>query len=115
MKVLLLQSIVVISATACLAYGIAACNRMTRETHHGVRLAFICMSTGAFGLLMAVFATDYVPSIAEGLFAVGVGLLTMFGRREHFKCPYGPKQRPAPDFGRRWQDSLIEPDILDDK
>jgi len=100
----LLQCATGFFAVASLTHSMPALYRMTRETHNGVRVAYLLTASGAFGMLIGVF-TGYIPSIYEALFISGVGSLALVGRREYFRCVQMCKKiLPKPHYGRRMQD-----------
>lgn len=101
-------------AVASLSHTLPSLNRMTHETHHGIRAAYVLTASGAFGLVVFIFA-GYVPNVAETMFVSGIGSLTFVGRREHFKCPaLCKKEPPKPDYGRRHTDQagFVQADAL---
>lgn len=77
----LIQIAVAMSAAVVLFYSFATINRMTPNTDHRIRAAFVLIACGAFGELVAIFQVNHVPGVAETLFVVGNGILSFFCRR----------------------------------
>lgn len=86
---ILVQLLVAAAAAVILTSSVAAINRMTPATHHGIRLAYVLISAGAFGELAAIL-NGHTPGIAETLFVLGLGLLDLLDRRTTVRCPYLP-------------------------
>ena len=88
--VFLLQAFTFFFACASMVYSLVAISRMTLHTSHAIRLAFVALSSASFWEALAIFHGK-TPDYTEALLFCGVGMLTVFGRREHFKCPYAPE------------------------
>lgn len=77
---IILQILVAFAAALTATYCLAAINRMTAQTHHGVRAAYVLIAAGAFGEIIGIL-DGHVPGIAESLFVFGCGLLDFVDRR----------------------------------
>lgn len=77
---IVLQILVCFAAAITATYCLAAINRMTGKTHHGVRAAYVLIAAGAFGEIIGVLE-GHMPGIAESLFVLGCGLLDFVDRR----------------------------------
>ena len=89
---IIVQILVAIAAAVTLFYAIGRINRMTRQTHHGIRAAYILVALGAFGEIAAIF-DGHVPGVAEALFIGGVGVLDFIDRRVPTRCPFLDEER----------------------
>jgi len=69
-----------LAALYVLGEGVIALNRMSRRTAHGIRLAYLVLTTGA---VAAVTSSLGASNIFECLFAVGVALYLALDRRKH--------------------------------
>lgn len=54
---------------------------MTWCTKAGIRLAWLCMTTGALGVLIAPMFSVRTPSIAETVLLVGFAIFIIYERR----------------------------------
>jgi hypothetical protein len=57
-------------------------NNMTRHTQIGFRIAWICMTTGSFGILLSPLFTAYRPTMWETILLVGLAVYVAFNRRQ---------------------------------
>ncbi|HJV54314.1 MAG TPA: hypothetical protein VJ652_22815 [Noviherbaspirillum sp.] len=58
-----------------------AINNMTRCTRHGIRLAWVILTTGAFAVLLSPFYGAPKPTWPEVLLNCGVALFVLGNRR----------------------------------
>jgi hypothetical protein len=79
-------------AVACgIALALALCNlnKMTRGTHHGIRIAVAMIAVGAFSGLASDLLISRPPSLTEWLIAIGLaaGLISDRRRAHPHGCP----------------------------
>lgn len=60
--------------------------RMDRCTPHGIRLAWLAMTTGALGVLVRPLYGARPPSMWETALLVGIALYVLFDRRRRDEC-----------------------------
>lgn len=72
-----------VAALVVFVHGVWAINHMTRHTDHGVRLAWLAITTGAFGVLLSPIYGHTFPAAWEAILNVGIALHVAFERRHH--------------------------------
>jgi hypothetical protein len=70
-----------IAAVTVLVCGLAAINKMTRRTSQGMRVAWLALTTGALGVLVAPLYGYPSPGVWGTALNVGIALHLVFERR----------------------------------
>ena len=63
-----------------------AINNITRHTAHGIRIAWILMTTGALGVFLGIVFSRWRPSVWDTALFVGLALYLIFERRRPTRC-----------------------------
>lgn len=71
--------------------GLCSVNNMGRETRHGIRYAWVGLTTAAFSILISPLFGEVNPSRSEVFFTVCVALFVLANRRRN--CPYCQRRR----------------------
>lgn len=72
----------VIAAVVILINGLFfVINRMSRHTRHGMRVAWLILTTGALGVAVSPLYCRWQPTLWETILIVGVALHFVFERR----------------------------------
>jgi len=79
MMLLILHTLATAAILICGLYF--ALNRMTQKTMHGMRLAWVLMTTGALGALVAPLLGTWHPTTWETALTVGFALYLLSERR----------------------------------
>lgn len=81
---MLLLSITMLSTLVVLIKGLFfAINAMSRGTCNLVRIAWLAMTTGAFGVLVSpLYGHWHSPTVWEALLVAGIALYGVFDRRQ---------------------------------
>jgi len=75
-------------ALVVLFYGVFfALNKMDRCTHHGIRIAWIVITAGAFSMIVAPFYAIALSDWPQTLFNIGSALFVVIDRRRCVTCP----------------------------
>lgn len=61
-------------------------NKMSRHTAHGIRIAWILMTSGASGVLLGVIFGKWLPSLCDAVLLSGVALFMILDRRRPADC-----------------------------
>lgn len=62
-----------------------AVNNMSRCTDHAIRLAWVCITTGAFGVLAGALYGQMQAGIAEVVLHIGLAIFAFVDRRRYRK------------------------------
>jgi len=76
-----LQLLGAMAGMIILHYALTAINRMGRETHHGVRVAFVLIACGAFAQIINPLTATELEVVAGLMISCGLALLLVFDRR----------------------------------
>lgn len=80
-----------LAAAVILVRGMFGVIRMMNKcTPHGMRVAWLAMTTGAAGVLISPFYMIRIPTLWETALWVGVALYIIFDRREPAACGVTP-------------------------
>ena len=82
----MMQALGIAAGAIILHFALAAINRMGVETHHGVRVAFLLIATGAAGMILDPLLSRPAGSAADLMLSGGLALLLLFDRR-CVSCP----------------------------
>lgn len=77
----MITAINVFAASIVLVYGVAAINRMGLGTCNGMRIAWLSLTTGALGVLLAPLYGHPAPGLWGTALNVGIALHVVFERR----------------------------------
>ncbi len=100
------QILALSSAAAILLFTIAVIAKMTFNTNHGIRAAFILISAGSFGEILSIIQLNHSPGVVETILFVGYALLTFVDRRNVDRCnlPDGvPCRDPQAKVMKEWR------------
>lgn len=84
---MILLAISLLAAAVILVRGLFfVINRMNRCTPHGMRLAWLAMTTGALGVVVSPLYGSRQPSLWETALLVGIALHVLCDRRRRSEC-----------------------------
>lgn len=104
---LTLQAVGMVAGALIMHHAISAIDRMSAETRHGVRVAFVLIATGGFAALTAPMLPESVQSGIDLFLPLGVAALMIYDRR----CVACPRAVALGAWRRRRDEALapIEP------
>lgn len=82
-----LQAAGMLAWAIILAHSIGAINRMSWDTRHGVRVAFLLLATGGLAQIIDPWVSRELASDADLMLGLGLALLLLFDKR-CISCAY---------------------------
>ena len=92
-----LHAVGMLAGAVILHYALSAIDRMTAETRHGVRVAFLLLALGGFAQIVEPWLSSDVSAYADVMLAAGLALLMIFDRR----CVVCPRAMAIGELRRR--------------